>query len=254
MRDLALLLWAFAVSPSMVTSQEVEPTQSTPRAALVDDVPDGTNWGANAKTGLYNRVGCPITMGIPLTDRLYYQDETSLQDLTPAAADNPIRMPQARQSVDGKRSRKGFWFNGGLGYGRFGYRGGDGRVGDLSGGLALGGSLSQKVSLGVGTNVWRLTENGGNLTAGTLAALLRFYPSATGGIFLLGGLGVGAIHGKREGLEGETQAGYGALAGLGYDILVGNSVSLTPFLNWFAANTPETDFSVWQIGLGVTVH
>jgi hypothetical protein len=204
MRTFVLLLCALAVCPSVVTSQEVEPTPSRPGAALV--------------------------------------------------ADTPIGMRQAKQAVDGKRSRKGFWFNGGLGYGAFGCRGCEGRVGDWSGGLALGWSLSQQVLLGVGANGWIMSENNGNLSAGILGAVIRLYPWATGRFFLLGGFGAGAVHGKRSGLEGETQAGYGTLGGLGYDILMGNSVSLTPFLNWFAANTSESDVNVWQVGLGITVH
>lgn len=234
MRTLVLLVCAFAVSPSVVTSQEVEPSPSAARPVLVDDVPDGANWVANASTRVYRAAATAET------------PPTSPYTPTPGA--------QAKQPADGKRSREGFWFNGGLGYGSFGCRGCDGRAGDWSGGLALGGSLSQKVSLGVGANGWRMSENNGNLSAGILAPVVRFYPSATGGFFLLGGFGVGAVHGKREGLEGETQTGYGGLVGFGYDILVGNSVSLTPFWNGFAVNTPETDFSVWQIGLGVTVH
>jgi hypothetical protein len=231
MRTLVLLVCAFAVSPSVVTSQEVEPSPSAARPVLVDDVPDGANWVANASTRVYRAAATAET---PPT--------------------SPSTPPPGVQPADGKRSRKGFWFNGGLGYGIFGCRGCDGRTGDLSGGLALGWSLSQKVLLGVGANGWSMSENGGNLSAGILGAVIRLYPSATGRFFLLGGFGVGAIHGKRSGLEGETQTGYGGLVGLGYDILVGNSVSLTPFWNGFAANTPETDFSVWQIGLGVTVH
>jgi hypothetical protein len=201
MRTLVLLVCAFVVSPSVVTSQEVKPS---PSAVTLSSIP------------------------------------------TPGA--------QARQSADGKRSRQGIWFNGGLGYGSFRCRGCDGRVGSSSGALALGASLSQKVLLGVGTNVWNMSESGGRLTAGTLGAVIRFYPSANAGFFLLGGLGVGTIYGKRAGTEGESQTGYGTLVGLGYDILVGGNVHLTPFWNRFAGNTDETDFTVGQIGLGLTVH
>ena len=37
----------------------------------------------------------------------------------------------------------------------------------------------------------RTTPAGATLTVSTVTALIRFYPSATGGFFLLGGLGVG---------------------------------------------------------------
>ena len=73
MRTFALMLFA-VTSPSVILPQE-----PAPRPVLVDDVPQGTNWVANARTRIYYRVGCPITASIPAADKLYYKDETSLQ-------------------------------------------------------------------------------------------------------------------------------------------------------------------------------
>jgi hypothetical protein len=152
------------------------------------------------------------------------------------------------------QTRQGFWFNGGLGYGSLGCENCDGREGALSGGLAIGGALSQKVLLGAGMNGWSKSESGATLTVGTLTALLRFYPSATGGFFLVGGLGVGSIRAELDGFGSDSETGVGALVGLGYDIRVGQNVSLTPYWNGFAASTSNADANVGQIGLGVTVH
>jgi hypothetical protein len=44
------------------------------------------------------------------------------------------------------------------------------------------------------------------------------------------------------------------LVGLGYDIRVGQNVSLTPYWNGFAMSSSNTDANVGQLGLGVTVH
>jgi len=117
----------------------------------------------------------------------------------------------------------------------------EGRTGALSGGLALGGALSQKVMLGVGTNGWTKSEFGSTLTVGTLVALIRFYPSPTGGFVLLGGLGLGTVHISAPGLGSATEAAWKQSLGLGYDIRVGSNFSLTPFWNGF-------------VGLGLTVH
>jgi hypothetical protein len=114
--------------------------------------------------------------------------------------------------------------------------------------------LSQKVVLGIGTNGWYKSENGAELSVGTLTALIRFYPSATGGFFLIAGLGGGAIRAEVAGFGSETETGAGALLGLGYDIRIGNNVSLTPFWNGFAVETSAADANVGQIGLGLTVH
>ena len=52
----------------------------------------------------------------------------------------------------------------------------------------------------------------------------------------------------------ETETGFGALLGLGWDIRVGKNVSLTPFWNGFSANTYDLDANVGQVGLGLTLH
>jgi hypothetical protein len=151
-------------------------------------------------------------------------------------------------------TRSGFWFSGGLGYGSLGCDGCDGREGGLSGGISLGGTLSQKVLIGIGTSGWTKEQFGARLTVGTLDARIRFYPSATGGFFLTGGVGIGSIHASFTGLGSETETGFGVLLGLGYDIRVGTNVSLTPFWNGYAVRSDNADANVGQIGLSVTVH
>src|SRR3954452_17464844 len=233
MRLLTIFLFAGVLGPCAVSAQ-VSPAPAQPGAVLVDDVPEGTNWIANARTRMYYRVGCPITTTIPQADRLYYKNVSSLEaagfkksgecDLTTPVSATP--------SPELKNPRKGFWFNVGLGYGSAGCQDCEGnREGSFSGGLALGGALSQKVMLGGGTNGWTKSENGQTLTAATVAAIIRFYPSAKGNFFLLGGLGLGTIHVEVDGVGSDDDNGFGALLGLGYDIRVGKNVSLTPFWN-----------------------
>ena len=88
----------------------------------------------------------------------------------------------------------------------------------------------------------------------TLTAQVRFYPSATGGFFMTGGLGVGSIYADVSGFGSNSETGVGALVGLGYDFRVGPNVSLTPYWNGFATTTSNADANVGQVGLGVTVH
>jgi len=152
------------------------------------------------------------------------------------------------------QTRTGFWFNGGLGYGSLGCDNCDGREGGFSGGLSLGGSLSQKVLLGVGTTGWTKSEGGVTLTVGTLDARVRFYPSATGGFFLTGGLGIGSISAELAGVGSGRETGVGFVLGLGFDVRIGRNVSLTPFWNGFAVRSSDSDANVGQIGVGVTIH
>lgn len=160
---------------------------------------------------------------------------------TPATGQNP-------------HSRDGFWFNIGMGAGSLGCDNCDGRETGFSGGLSLGGALSQKVMLGVGTTGWTKSEGGATLTTGTLDARIRFYPSATGGFFLTGGLGVGTISADIAGIGGDSEIGFGAMLGLGVDIRLGQNLSLTPFWNGFAVRSSNADTNVGQIGLGLSVH
>src|SRR5690348_16210761 len=98
-----------------------------------------------------------------------------------------------QQTHQDLQTRHGFWFSAGLGYGSLGCQICAGRTGGFSGNISLGGSLSQKVLLGVSSNGWVKSENGSTLTVTALTAAMRFYPSVSNGFFLLGGLGLGTV-------------------------------------------------------------
>jgi hypothetical protein len=150
--------------------------------------------------------------------------------------------------------RSGFWFNGGLGYGSLGCNDCDGREGSLTGALALGGTISNRILLGVSSNGWTKDESGVAITAGTLTAFMRFYPSHSGGFFLAAGLGVGTIDVSIDGFGSDSESGAGAVLGLGYDIRVSRNISLTPFWNGVGISTSNSDANFGQIGLSITVH
>ncbi len=150
--------------------------------------------------------------------------------------------------------RQGFWLNVGLGYGSLGCENCDSREGALSGQFGIGGTLSQKVIIGLMTNGWTKSEDGVTLSVGTAVAGVRFYPSATGGFYLTGGIGVGAVSAEISGFETDNEMGTGVMLGLGWDFRVGRNVSLTPFWNGYAVSSDEVDANVGQIGLSVTVH
>jgi hypothetical protein len=150
--------------------------------------------------------------------------------------------------------RDGFWFSGGLGFGSLGCDRCDGtRTNGLSGGLSLGGTITPRFLLGVGSEAWTRTENGSTLTVGTLDARVRFYPSTTGGFFLTGGVGAGSVTGS-TGSFTESESGLGMLFGLGYDVRFARNASITPYWNGFTMRNTNTDANVGQIGLAVTLH
>ena len=150
--------------------------------------------------------------------------------------------------------RQGFWFSGGLGYGSMGCQDCGSRLNGLSGGLSLGGTISPRFLLGVGTTGWVKQDQGATLSVGTVDARMRFYPSTTGGFFLTGGLGVGSISGTLAGAGTQTETGFGAVLGLGYDIRIAKNASITPYWNSFAMSNDYIDANVGQIGLAITLH
>jgi hypothetical protein len=169
----------------------------------------------------------------------------------PPAKDEP-RPAQAPPSADSglhPQIRDGFWFSAGLGFGSIGCEDCLGREDGLSGGLALGTVVSDRVLLGVGTTGFAKSIGGEVLSVGTLDARIRFYPVRTSGFFLNGGIGLGSLS-----FAGESEFGVGAMLGLGWDIRVGKNVSLTPFWNGFAMSNSNVDANVGQIGLGFTIH
>jgi hypothetical protein len=152
------------------------------------------------------------------------------------------------------QERHGFWFNGGLGYGSLGCDNCGSREGGLSGGLSLGGTLSPKWLLGVGTSGWYKDVGGASLTIGSLDARVRFYPSRTGNFFFTGGLGLGTIAVDIGGLGSDSENGASAILGIGYDIRLSPGLSLTPYWNGFAVRTSNADANVGQLGISLTAH
>ncbi|ODT03848.1 MAG: hypothetical protein ABS52_07080 [Gemmatimonadetes bacterium SCN 70-22] len=152
------------------------------------------------------------------------------------------------------QTRQGFWFNVGLGAGSLGCDDCGSRTNGLSGQLSLGGTITPRLLLGAGTNGWTKNEDGVTLTMGSLAALVRFYPSTTGGFYLTGGLGIATIDLGVDGYGSASDTGVSALLGIGYDIRVGQNVSLTPFWNGIGGSFDGYGANFGQIGLGLTIH
>jgi hypothetical protein len=164
-------------------------------------------------------------------------------------------------SAQRPQTRSGFWINLGVGNGSLGCENCDGRTSAVSGQLALGGTLSDKLLLGGSINNWTKEEGGLTLSASTVTAMVRFYPSATGGFFLSGGLGLATTSANIDigafGFENELfleDNGVGALIGAGYDIRVGRNISITPFFNGYGMYMDGGNLNVVQVGVGMTIH
>jgi hypothetical protein len=150
--------------------------------------------------------------------------------------------------------RSGFWFNAGFGYGSLGCDTCAGeRANGGSGGISMGGTVTDRLLLGGGTTGWYRSEDGVWLSAGTFDVRVRFYPGRTSGFFLNGGAGLGSVS-IGTGPTAISETGLGAMVGLGWDLRVGRNVSLTPFWNGSAISTNSVNVNFGQVGIGVTVH
>jgi outer membrane protein with beta-barrel domain len=132
-------------------------------------------------------------------------------------------------------TRKGFWFTVGGGYGSAGI--GCNGCGDLhresgvSGFIGLGGTINPHLQLGFESNGWSKSEGGETVTLGTGTLTAHWYPSATGGFFAKGGVGLGFQEVSFSGAS-DSRTGFGVSGGVGIDVPVSGKVAITPTVSY----------------------
>ena len=165
--------------------------------------------------------------------------------------------------------REGFWIGFGLGYGSANVTcdtcGSGPRTGGVTAFLKIGGTPSRNLLIGGAINGWSHESGGATETMGNVTASLYYYPVASAGLFLTGGVGFSDYRvDTSPSVEG---TGWGFTAGVGYDIRVGRNVSLTPVANFVYGGVGDLNVSgggapfatgwkqnVVDFGLGVTFH
>lgn len=150
------------------------------------------------------------------------------------------------------REHRGFWIGFGLGGGVNVTESLDDAT--LAGGAAylrLGWTLSQRLLLGAEGIGWNRERDDENLSRGNGTATLLFYPSRSGGLFLKGGIGGASVSVSVEENGATTttsKGGFGATAGLGYEIRLASNFYLTPAFDWlFQAFDADSDTSLGDI-------
>jgi hypothetical protein len=154
-----------------------------------------------------------------------------------------VTVPLAAQD---ERTHKGFWIGFGLGAGVNLPAGLDDK--SLWGGngyLRLGGTPKQQLLLGGEVIGWTVDNRNVTLNRGNAHFVAMYYPSAKSSFYLKGGIGGASI--GRESNAGSTRTtttkgGFGAGAGLGYEIRIGRNIYLVPAADFlFQAFKKEID-------------
>jgi hypothetical protein len=171
------------------------------------------------------------------------------------AAPEPAAGAAVQEEARLKHERKGFFFGLGFGYGSLGLDDVDDREGGLSGNLKLGAALNQNLLIGVQSNGWtkNFEEVDGTITFGVVSGIVQFYPSANGGLYVAGGAGLGVLSASAFG-ESDSESGFGYVFGVGYDLRLGSSFSLTPYFYYFGASINEQGINALQTGLAINFH
>ena len=169
--------------------------------------------------------------------------------------------------------RHGFWGGIGLAAGSIGSSCdgcGDNRTFGPAAYLRAGGTLTDKLLLGVEVAGWGLDESG--VRQGLASALvdLFWYPTLSADFHLKFGLGVLSYERRTDALgsNSTTTETAGAVSlGLGYDLRLGGNVSLVPFVNAYGSSDVKRKVNgtevitgggfrrdMVQLGLGLTLH
>jgi hypothetical protein len=184
-----------------------------------------------------------------------------------------------RPGASHAQDRSGFWAGLGAGYGSMsatcdGCPAGS-REGSLTACVRAGWTLSDRVLLGGEINIWTREQRDRALNATRVANLYNFsgtatvYPLIASGFFVKAGAGAAfvddEIRGSSSAVRFERGKGPGLLAGVGYDIRIARSVSVTPAFNfWYGrpgklriiegAIVRGFRYHVFEFTVGLTFH
>lgn len=148
-----------------------------------------------------------------------------------AAQEPPPGLVEVREG-----NRRGFWLGLGVGAGGESY--------DLQSNagyssvlyrptisLRLGGTVSQHLRLGGEILSW-INENGPAVeTLSSALFVAQFYPAASNGFYLKGGLGIGRNAVDFEDGYGTGDTGFAGLIGAGYELRLGRRIYLNPVVD-----------------------
>jgi hypothetical protein len=123
--------------------------------------------------------------------------------------------------------------------------------------IRLGGTPTQKLLLGGEAIAWGTEVDGATIGRGNGTVTVMFYPSVETGVFLKGGVGGSTF--TTSVTSGNTTTtttdnGFGATAGIGWDVRLGRNFYLTPTVDLLYQRVTDVSNAIVLITVGATWH
>jgi hypothetical protein len=128
--------------------------------------------------------------------------------------------------------------------------------------VKLGGTLGQNARIGVEAFTWVNPDPDGEVTEALFQVMpiLQLYPAKCTGLHLKGGAGwawSGVTFNSGSSSFSSGTNGFGAMAGIGWELPIGRTVFLTPSLDfyqqWYDGGLDQPDFTERVMNLGVSI-
>ncbi len=149
---------------------------------------------------------------------------------------------------------EGFWIGFGIGGGSAKAENEEEALGGGAAYLRLGGTLSQRWLLGGEVMAWGRRENEVSYSRGNVSFTALFYPSATAGFYLKGGIGASYVDISTTIIGpviSVSKGGGGFVLGAGFDIKLGSNIYLTPNLDWMFQSIEVGDNATQKANVGL---
>jgi len=116
--------------------------------------------------------------------------------------------------------------------------------------LRFGGAVNPGLVLSGEINGWSKEKNGATTTISWVNFVAQLYPTPTSGFYWKGGVGYAAATETVAGAKAEAM-GFGVVGGIGYDIAMGRSFSLTPYIDLLWMSKADAKFNGTSSGFDV---
>ncbi len=136
----------------------------------------------------------------------------------------------------------------------------------LSGYFRMGGTVTQRILVGLETNAWYRGGEETDQIIGSASVVSLLYPRDDSGLYVKVGLGLTRFEARPTGDDPPVTANtFGVNVGVGYELRATRALSFVPYLNVLTGSfgnlkeedrtlTGSMNVSLVQFGIGITTH